>query len=72
MRHQIFLALGLLQLLNLFWYYLVMRILVRLVMQTVSSIIPILTTTHRAIITSKTEDERSDDEDDGEEDPKEE
>ncbi|KAF9464458.1 TLC domain-containing protein [Collybia nuda] len=29
MRNQIFLALGLLQLLNLFWYYLMMRILVR-------------------------------------------
>lgn len=29
MRYQIFLALGVLQLLNLFWYYLMMRILVR-------------------------------------------
>ncbi|KAF8897629.1 TLC domain-containing protein [Infundibulicybe gibba] len=50
MQDQIFLALGLLQLLNVFWYYLIVRIAVR------------------AVVTSKTEDERSDDEDDGKDD----
>jgi len=53
MKYQVFIPIALLQALNLFWYYLICRIVVR------------------AIITSKTEDDRSDDEgDDEEEDEK--
>jgi acyl-CoA-dependent ceramide synthase len=70
MHYQIFIAIGLLQLLNLYWYYLMMRILVRLVTQVVKSLFQSLRK-RRAILTSKMEDERSDDEDDGEDNLKE-
>jgi hypothetical protein len=65
-----FCALILLQLLNLFWYYLILRIVAKCV-----ELFPYFNkyggstgTPPRVVLTSKAEDVRSDDEDDGEED----
>ena len=66
-RNQAILGIGALQILNLFWYFLILRILVRCVRLEI-----VITTTFicisSALATSNPTDERSDDEDDGDED----
>lgn len=72
MPYAIFASIGALQLLNLFWYYLMCRILVRYAgLEDVHMCNELLNNLSRAIITSKADDDRSDDEDDGEDEKKE-
>ena len=66
MQQQVFLALFLLKLLNLFWYYFIIRILVRL-----DIFISYLFIAHkplRAVRRTDVDDDRSDDEDEGDND----
>jgi acyl-CoA-dependent ceramide synthase len=65
LQYQVFIPIALLQGINLFWYYLILRILVRYVAAVFyfkQSLIPV-----RTILISETDDDRSDDEGDEEE-----
>jgi acyl-CoA-dependent ceramide synthase len=65
LQYQVFIPIALLQGINLFWYYLILRILVRYVAAAFyfkQPLIPI-----RTILISETDDDRSDDEGDEEE-----
>ena len=65
MTYQVFIPLVLLQLLNMFWYYFMMRILARFVSCVVA--LGLFSEEHcRAIRSNKVGDERSDDEDEDE------
>ena len=66
MQQQIFLALFLLKLLNLFWYYFIIRILVRL--DIFVSYLFIAHKYSRAVRRTDVDDDRSDDEDEGDDD----
>ena len=66
MRYQIFLPLFLLQLINLFWYYLIIRILVRL--DIFLSYLFIAHKHFRAVRQTDVDDDRSDDESEGDND----
>ena len=66
-RDQVILGIGALQILNLFWYFLILRILVRCVRLEII-IIATFIGISSALATSNPTDERSDDEDDGDED----
>ena len=65
MKYQVFTPLLLLQFLNLFWYYLILRILYRYVMY--CNFWRERFTPHRAIFQSRIDDVRSDDEDESNE-----
>ena len=65
MRYQVFLPLVLLQLLNLFWYYLMIGILVRSVESGPAQAYIDNLIYNRGIVTKKVDDERSEDEDEG-------
>ena len=69
LRQQIFLALFLLQCINLFWYYLIIRILVRL--DIFLSYLFIAHKYFRAVRRTDVDDDRSDDEDEEDDDKEE-
>jgi hypothetical protein len=66
MRYQVFIPIALLQALNLFWYFLILRILVRCVTFFAILFFSVTLTPRRTVVSSQTEDVRSDDEDDEE------
>jgi len=68
MKYQIFTPLLLLQLLNLFWYFLILRILFRYVLRRHVGIVAELRRDYSTLLTGNPDDDRSDDEGDGEED----
>lgn len=68
MKYQIFIPLALLQGLNLFWYTLMFKILVRCVFRSNVGMFCWNIIVHSAIITRDVDDQRSDDEDEGDDD----
>ena len=68
MKYQIFTPLLLLQLLNLFWYFLILRILFRYVLRRHVDIRTELRRDYRTLLTGNPDDDRSDDEGDDDED----
>ena len=67
MKYQVFTPLFLLQLLNIFWYFLILRILFRYVWQ-YHGVRTELRRDYSTLLTGNPDDDRSDDEGDGEED----